>query len=508
MVMVPAKASDKRAAGDDILQSARVPFPTKIGYGFGSVAFGIKDNGFSVFLLIYFNQVIGMPAEQVGLAIMIALITDALIDPLVGHLSDRTNSKWGRRHPWLYAAIVPICLSWLMLWNPPEIGNFGLFMFVIFVAMAVRFSFSAYEVPTLAMLPELTSDYDDRTEVFRYRFLFGWSAGLIMLFATYSIFLASTETRVDGVMVVENGLLNADGYHLYALVGAIIMFLSLLGSALSTHRRIARPTADTVRKDQQAHGFAEITAALKYRPFLMLMIAGTCAFANQGLAFALANYLLLYIWEFEQAIFQLYPFALLAGVVMAFLIIPLISRRFDKAKAAAFCAILASIAVTIPYFLRFMGLAPANDDPNLVILVLTFVGLGTGFGVCVMILTSSIVADVTDASEAQTGKRTEGLFFAGFFFMQKCVGGLGILASALILSGVGFPDGALPGQVDQVILDRLTIIFAGATILIGLIGAAVFYRFPLGRKDHQARLAQLAVAAASDRPSDDNGNTA
>jgi GPH family glycoside/pentoside/hexuronide:cation symporter len=468
--------------------SAPVPIFTKLGYGFGSVAYGIKDNGFAVFLLIYFNQVIGMPAEQVGLAILIALVADAFFDPVVGHFSDRTKSRWGRRHPWLYAAILPICVTWLILWNPPEISNGALFVFLVILAMAVRFSFSTYEVPTLAILPELTSDYDDRTEVFRYRFLFGWAAGLAMLYATYRIILVPTAEY-------ENGLLNADGYHLYALVGAAVMFIALLISAISTHKRIAKPTHLTLRKDQQVHGFSDIMATFKFRPFVILLIAGVCVFANQGLAFALANYLLLFVWEFPQHIFELYPFALFGGVVMAFFLIPIVSRRFEKHKAAAAFAVLSSIVVSIPYMLRFAGLAPENGELSLYILVLAFVGIGTGFGICVMIMGSSIVADITDASEAKTGKRTEGLFFAGFFFMQKCVGGLGILVSALILSGIGFPDSAVPGSVSQVILDRLTFTFAATTVIIGLIGAFVFSRFPLGRLDHELRLAQLAVAA-------------
>ena len=470
------------------ISAAPVPLVTKLGYGFGSVAYGIKDNGFAVFLLIYFNQVIGMPAEQVGLAILIALIADAFFDPVVGYLSDRTQSRWGRRHPWLYAAILPICMTWLMLWNPPELGSGALFIVLIFMAMAVRFSFSAYEVPTLAILPELTSDYDDRTEVFRYRFLFGWAAGLAMLFATYRFFLAPDENY-------QNGILNPDGYHLYGVVGAIVMFIALLVSAIATHKRIAKPTHFTVRKSQQVHGLHDIMSTFKFRPFVILLIAGVCAFANQGLAFALANYLLLYVWEFPKNIFELYPFALFGGVVMAFFLIPFVAKRYEKHKAAAVLAVLASLSVTAPYLLRFTGLAPDNGELALYILVLSFVGVGTGFGVCVMILGSSIVADITDASEAETGKRSEGLFFAGFFFMQKCIGGLGILVSALILSGIGFPEGAIPGNVSTVILDRLTITFASATIVIGLIGAFVFFRFPLGRLDHEARLAQLAVAA-------------
>ena len=98
----------------------RVPMGAKLTYGLGAVAYGIKDNGYTTFLLLFYNQVVGLPAGAVGTIIAIALIFDAMLDPFVGFLSDRTHTRWGRRHPWLYASALPIALSWLMLWHPPE----------------------------------------------------------------------------------------------------------------------------------------------------------------------------------------------------------------------------------------------------------------------------------------------------------------------------------------------------------------------------------------------------
>ena len=133
----------------------RLPLRTKLTYGFGSVAYGIKDNGFATFLLFYYNQVIGMRADLVSLAIALALIADAFIDPLVGHLSDKTRTKIGRRHPWLYAAVIPIAIAWIALWHPPSMSEWQTFVYLFLIAMIVRMTFSAYEVPALALLPGL-----------------------------------------------------------------------------------------------------------------------------------------------------------------------------------------------------------------------------------------------------------------------------------------------------------------------------------------------------------------
>ena len=85
----------------------RVPLVTRLLYGSGSVAFGVKDNGFAYFLLIYYNQVLGLSTSLAGIALMIALVWDAISDPLVGWISDHWHSRWGRRHPFMYFTALP-----------------------------------------------------------------------------------------------------------------------------------------------------------------------------------------------------------------------------------------------------------------------------------------------------------------------------------------------------------------------------------------------------------------
>ncbi|MBD3646042.1 MAG: MFS transporter [Pseudomonadales bacterium] len=102
-------------------------------YGAGSAAYGVKDNGFSYFLMFYYSQVLGLQASLAGLAIMIALIFDAISDPLVGYWSDHTHSRWGRRHPFMYAAALPVSVCYFILWNPiiPDLSQTGLFLYLI-----------------------------------------------------------------------------------------------------------------------------------------------------------------------------------------------------------------------------------------------------------------------------------------------------------------------------------------------------------------------------------------
>jgi glycoside/pentoside/hexuronide:cation symporter, GPH family len=197
-----------------------VPLKTKVAYGIGAMAYGIKENGYTTFLLLFYNQVVGLPAGAVGSIIGIALIFDAMIDPLIGIMSDRTHTRWGRRHPWLYASALPIAISWLLLWYPPQGSQQMILGWLLVVAIMTRAAIATNEVPSLAMAPEMTPDYHERTSVLRYRYLFGWAGGLMMLMLAYGVFLP-----------VMSGEGAAKGYQNYGLFGAITMAATVLISA-------------------------------------------------------------------------------------------------------------------------------------------------------------------------------------------------------------------------------------------------------------------------------------
>lgn len=468
---------------------AKVPYRLKLAYGAGAVAYGIKDNGFAVFLLIFYNQVMGLPANLVGLAVMVALVIDAFIDPVIGHLSDRTNTRWGRRHPWLYASILPVGLSWFMLWHPPAWGETAMLVYLTCAAILVRTAIALNEVPSLAMLPEITQDYHERTDVIRYRFLFGWAGGLLLLFLAYGVFLAPTPEQ-------PAGLLRREGYDAYAWAGVILMTVAILTVSLGTHRALARPPAKLPPRLPLAEELKAMRRTLRNPAFLTLMGAGVFAYANQGLNFATSTYMQTYVWEFPGWALAVWPVTLLAGVVMGFVLAPIVSRRWGKKNAAAIMAALAMAIGLAPYVLRLAGLFPANGEPATLPLFLGFATLATGIGVCPMMLTGSMLADVVEDSEIKTGHREEGLFFAGMLFMQKCVTGLGTFAAGSLISAVGFPANAQPGAVDGAVIERLMLLYTLLTAVLVSGAVLVFLRFPLGEADHADRLARLGATRA------------
>ncbi len=464
----------------------RVSRRTTMAYGFGAAAYGVKDSGFGTFLLLYYNQVVGIPASTVGLVIMCALVLDAFFDLGIGVASDRTRSRWGRRHPWMYAAALPIAVGWIALWNPPDWSQTAQLMWLFLTAVLVRTAVSAYEVPSQALTPELTADYDERTRITAYRYLFGWAGGLLMLGAAYTLFLTPTPEQ-------PNGLLNAGGYVWFGIAGAVLMFVAILVSAAGTHHEIERLPKVPLEKSTLRQALKELAESVNNRAFAILMLAGLCAYTCQGISYALSNYLYSYVWRFEGATFAILPVSLFLGVIISFLIAPRVAKRIGKPMTARVFIVIGATLMCLPYALRLLGLFPAFDDPIILYVLFAIFTLQTGFLVSTFMLSASMMADVVEHSEEQTGRRSEGVFYSGAFFVQKCTSGVGIFIAGTILAFASFPTGANPAEVPVEVIDRLTMIYIGIYLSVATLGAWLFGRFPFGKDEHHARVQAMAA---------------
>jgi glycoside/pentoside/hexuronide:cation symporter, GPH family len=463
-----------------MIDQTRLPIWLKLTHGIGSIAYGVKDNGFSVFLLIFYNQVLGIDPGLVGAAIMIALITDAFADPIIGELSDRTQSRWGRRLPWLYGAAIPLAIAWVMLWHPPT-GNTALTIgWLVMMSIIVRSLVAMCEVPSIALIPELTGDYHERTRIMRYRYLFAWGAGLFMLMLAYGVFFAGPK-----------GLADPSGYEHFALCGAILMAGSVILSAMGQHRVIAHQSPPPQTNDGILHIFSAMKASLSNRAYLWLITAALFALINQGLSFALSNYLLVYLWQLDRIEMLIYAIALFGSVIVAFLIVDILSKRHGKRNAAILCAVLGLSMNSLLYLSWLLRLAPGVPDAPSAGFFITFISLTYCFSIALMILTSSMVADVVEASQTETGRRSEGLFYAGFFFMQKCAIGISTFIAGMILTYAHFPRVAIVGRVPLAALDSLAFTYVSVLLLFGLTGIWVYTKFPISQANHERRLQEL-----------------
>ena len=459
----------------------------KIGFGAGAIAFGVKETGFSFFLLLFYNQVLGLPASWVGAALMTALLVDAVIDPSIGSLSDRWRSRWGRRHPFMYAAALPAALTYFLLWNPPaQLHGAGLAAYLLVMTVLVRGFIALYEVPSTALVPELTRNYDERTSLFAYRSLMGWASGIVVAVLAYAVYLRPTAAQPFGV-------LNRDGYSGFALTGSGLIFASIVISALVTHRRIVATQSDTVIVQDRSIGrrLRQLLDTVSYRPILMLFMAGMASGLSFGLASALNVYMFTYLWGLDNAQMSMLTMGSFCGAILAFAVAPRLSRRLEKRNAAVVSGLLYVIASAAPVLLHLEGLFPDVSSPvGFLVLTGTFL-LSTLALSSMTMLVSSMLADTTEETELRTGHRQEGIVFSLNLLVQKSMSGAGVFGAGLVLSLIRFPEQGSANNVTPDIVNSLGAVFAAVQILSFGLAVGFLTQLKLSRARHQANLEAL-----------------
>lgn len=449
-------------------------------YGFGAVAFGVKDNGFSYFLMFYYNQVLGLPGSLAGTAIFIAMMIDAACDPVIGFWSDNTRSRLGRRHPFMYAAALPVAIVYFFIWNPPELGEFWLFVYLTVAATLVRLFVSIYETPSTAIVAELTEDYDERTRLLSLRYMFGWAGGLTMAFLMWRYFM------------VEYGVTGHTTFEAYGAVGAVVMFAAVALSAGGLHREIPHLHQPPPRQRFRLGAIArQIGVTLSNRNFLSLFMAGLFAAVGAGVATNFDTYINTHFWEFtpEQVSWIVLTLFLSAG--LAANLSPLVTRRFDKKATAIGIYAVSIVWGAAPIVLRLLGWFPDNHTPWLFPIMVVHTILSVTLIIMFGIVQSSMLADVVEDSEISTGRREEGLFFAARTFAAKATSGVGTLFAGIALDLIAFPRGAAPGTVPDEAVFNLGLIYGPMLMVFYLLalGAMCFYR--ISRRGHGDNLRTL-----------------
>jgi len=454
-------------------------------YGFGSIAYGVKDNGFSYFLLFYYNQVLGLPGSYAGTAILIAMIFDAISDPLVGVWSDNTHSRWGRRHPFMYASAFPVAFVYFVLWNPPELSDFYLFIYLTIASIMVRFFITLYEIPSTSIVAELTDDYDERTRLLSLRYMMGWYGGLTMALLMW------------GVLMVVWGGDNETTFKVYGSIGALAMLLAIVGSTLGLHSYIPYLKTNP-RKESYSIGsmLRDIKVTLSNRNFAALFFAGLFAAIAGGVSTNFNTYINLHFWEFTPEQVRWIIVALFGSAALAAVLAPKITARFDKKQSAIGIYATGIVFGAAPVLLRLVGWFPENDSPYLYPIMVGHAMLDVTLIVMFGIVQSSMLADIVEHSEITTGRREEGLFFAARTFAAKATSGVGAFFAGIALQIIDFPTDAKPGEVDPEVIWNLGFIYGPSLMIFYLmaLGAISFYQITRG--GHDSRVSKLNTERA------------
>ncbi|HVP85675.1 MAG TPA: MFS transporter [Rhizomicrobium sp.] len=458
---------------------------TKLIYGFGSVAYGVKDQGFTTLLMLFYNQVVGLPAAWVGSAILLALVFDTIADPIVGQISDNLRSRWGRRHPFMYAAAIPVAVSYWFLWNPPHWSNEALFVYLLAMAIVVRTFITMYEIPSAALSAELTTDYDQRTSFMAYRYFFGWQGGLVMGILSFLVFF-----KPDAAHPV--GQLNPAGYPVYALFAALLMVAAILVSAAGTHRFIPQFSVPPARKRTLGQVLREMVEAWSNVSFASLAGSTLFSYVAQGVLFALNIYFNTYLWHLSAVQIGLITLSLVIAPFLALAIATPISRRFGKKHATIGLFVISLAFYCAPLALYLLHALPTHPTPFLLAVLTVLALLATTFSIACGTMGGSMMTDVVEDSAVRTGRRQEGLFFATVILVQKAVSGLGAFIAGLLLALVHFPQNASPATLDPAISYNLALAYLPTVVALFTLSIICLTFYRISREDHDANIRKLA----------------
>ncbi len=465
----------------------RITAGTRWIYGGGGAGYGVLYNA-HYFVLIYYSQVLGLDAGLAGLAVGIGLVVDAITDPLIGYLSDSTRSRWGRRHPWLYASILPLGASFYLLWRPPDFvaGNTLLFTWLVVCNVSMRTALTMFLVPAYAVVAELTADYDERTRLLTgFHVIYSvFMNGMSVLM--YAIWLVPTETISDGVM-------NPEGYQNAGLFGTVVIVASILVFTIGLRRFIPRLRQYQVKEAPSwRQFFLQVADVFRSASARFVVVGGVLYYAGIGTYVALWVYIYSYFWEFtsEQVSIIVIPMTLSA------VILPPAMARWAagrEKKTVAITGLLGAMAINVvPISLRLLGFFPENGSE-----VLFSIMLVAGFFETVLFLVfdicwRSMIADLTERTELETGRRNEGVISSTITFTTKCADALGTLIAGVLLSLIAFPTETAVGDVPPDIIAKLGLIYGPLVFLIWMGVILSISRYRISRSRHEEMLEQLA----------------
>ena len=453
-------------------------------YGSAAMVYGIKNNAFSYVLLYYASQVLGLPGKTAAKALAIAMLWDAVSDLLLGHWSDKTSSRYGRRHPFMYAALVVLPITFYALFNPQiALTEQNTFWYLLILAVLIRTGTTLFEVPSTALLPDLESDYHQRSRWLALRHSFGWYGGNTIHTLNFFFWVGAYGFTVQ------------QGYSIYGTVGALVIFLTILVSALGTQKIAAalpRPT-ERFKVREIAHEIRQIFDSLRNLNFAVLFGYGLFQGTAAGLGMALYIYNVTFFYGFSGAQIAWTGVGVLLAPPIAYRLIPKISAAFGKRKVAIGGVLLNITLYPMPYILLLSGYWPPLGSWSSLAIYTVFVVLEVIFIIVGHVMMDSMMADVVEDSEVNTERRSEGLFYAARAFAGKAVSAGGIIFAGTIVSFVGL-DGisSFEDVTWQIRYDLATFflpLYCGL-YLTGLLCVS-FYR--IRKEDHDSNLAALAA---------------
>ncbi len=467
-------------AASAVPREHKVPLLTKLVYGAGDWGLASFGTLRQIFYAIFLTDVVGLDPRLASLAVLAGIGWDAINDPVVGRLTDRLETRWGRRRPFLLLFSIPFGLGFLLLWwAPPWQGQLALTVHVALAFMISDTLQTLVSVPFFALTPELTPDYDERTSLTGYRMFFN--------------LLASLATAVAAPILIDTAL--ANGFTLrqgYLFVAACFGGLAGLPFLLMFFVLRERFPHKSSQQRELRQVFSTAWANIPFRFATGLYILNWITF---DLVALMLPFFLTY-WVAQGNLLASVPIfgepislesvvlgMLLVTAVLALPVWNALARRFGKREAY-----IGGMTFWAAVQLLIILIQPQQIGFILILAVLAGVSVSTAH-----VLPDAIFPDVIEWDELRTNERNEGVYYGAKNFFRKLTGAVAIFGALQLLGWVGYqapPEGATEFVQSGATLTAIRVLTGpiGALLLISAVVMAWFY--PLDRQRH-ARIRRL-----------------
>lgn len=473
-----------------IADSERVPWLTRLAYSLGNVCETVLSRSFELFVLFFYTQVLGLSGTVAGAAILVAMIADAVTDPLVGAYSDSLKSRWGRRHAPMFLAALPSALFFVALFYPPGgISTLGLGAWLAFTAIGLRVSVTFFHIPWSTQIAELTEEPRERVTLAVLRNIFAAVANFAVVAVAFDVFFLPTEE-------FPRGQENPANYVPFAAAIGGVLILVILLSAAGTYRRLRDREANippSPRFKLSALWPAWQEMVFRFKNFRCLFLGSLFVLTAFSMYNSMALYLGSYFWDLTGDQIKVWQFAVILGAAITLLVgKPIVDRVPHPplfAGGIGFCVVL----FALPLLLRLLGFVEVGSDAVMPLLRTTNGLAGLALGV-VMIVSAVIASETSDDYQHRTGVNATALLFGFVFLAMKTASGLGKLLAGLIVDAVALPSAENADLITNAQLDNLGWWSAITLLLLGVFGVVSFsgYR-PTQRPDPADKAAPVAA---------------
>jgi glycoside/pentoside/hexuronide:cation symporter, GPH family len=462
-----------------------LPLSAKLLYGVGEMPITVLMVLSGLFMLFFYNSVMGLPSALVGIGLSSSLVVDALLDPFIGHLSDRTSHSFGRRHLFMLPGALVVGPCFFLLFSPPRsLGHAGLFVWLLVWAIALRASSAVYRIPYLSLGAELSRDYDDRTSTMGLRTLFGLVGTLAAAALSFLIFFPATA---DG----SEPKLHYAGYPRMGLAfGAVMTIAGLIGTFGTLRYR----TSGGGRDSAGPSFFSGFRIAMRNRDFRSIWFSTTVFFLAVVLNFSMAiHYFTWYAQISRSEILSLIQTCFYAGALGGVVLWMSLARRTEKRTLYIMAAVSSAALLLMATLLIGSGRPLGTGHPFPLIVGHVIGGI---FASAVWVVPASMIADVTDTDALSTGLRREGIYFGIMNFGEKIAAGGALLFAGGLLAvfrrlspGVAFGTPGHPPAATAYV----GLLYGAVPAALLAIAVILIFPYRLNRRTVQGIQRQLAA---------------